>query len=298
MIVSKQSAMVCACLIVMTGAPAIEAAQTPALTQWIRANGVHLRYELTGRGTDTVVLLHEMSTSLESWDFVVPELARTHRVLRYDLRGFGLSERTHGPLTMTDEMDDLRALLEALDIHQKVTLVGGAIGGAIALNFAAVHPERVKGVVAISPAAYMKPGGLNANLPQSAGAPASASASGAPGSSPLEAAYPLALQQAHPDRFARFLAIQATADQASSVAATPAAYSVAFSEVLPRIQCPTLIVATSLWMRPPASFKELADAIPKGQFQVIETGHFAAIESPELVTPVIKQFLAQNSRAH
>lgn len=264
-----------------------------AATQWAEANGIHLRYELSGHGQDTVVLLHEVSTSLESWDFIVPELERTHRVLRYDLRGFGLSERTRGTLTMDDEMQDLRGLLDVLGIHERVTLVGGAIGGAIALNFAAAHPGSVKGVVAISPAAYLKRGGLGGNTTSNAaasGSPPSAGA-GAPTTSPLEAAYPLSLQQAHPDRIARFRAIQAAADQTSSVATIPAAYNVAFADVLPQIQCPVLIVATSMWIRPVSSFKELADAIPHGEFTVIDTGHFAAMESPELVIPVLEKFL-------
>jgi 3-oxoadipate enol-lactonase len=281
----------------MVSVAAVLGLLSPALpaapTQWAEANGVHLRYELSGHGKDTVVLLHEVSTSLESWDFVVPELELTHRVLRYDLRGFGLSERTHGMLSMDDEMEDLRALLAALGIHDRVTLVGGAIGGAIALDFAAVHPELVNGVAAISPAAYLKRGGLSGNVTSGAATPAAPpTASGAsPTSSPLEAAYPLALQQAHPDRIARFRAIQAAADQASSAATIPAAYNVAFADVLPKIECPALIVATSQWIRPVASFKELADAIPHSEFVVIDTGHFAAMESPELVIPVLKQFL-------
>ena len=56
-----------------------------------------------------------------------------------------------------------------------------------------------------------------------------------------------------------------------------------------------MVVATSLWMRPPESFKELADAIPGARFEVLETGHFAAIESPELVLPLLKSFLKDTS---
>ena len=271
----------------------LSAALHAAPTQWADANGVHLRYDLSGRGKDTVVLLHEVSTSLESWDFVVPELGRAHRLLRYDLRGFGLSEHTHGTLTMDEEMEDLRGLLGVLGIHDKVTIVGGALGGAIALNFAAVHPELVKGVVAISPAAYMKRGGPSGNVSSSTATTGDqpTASSALPTSAPLEAAYPLELQQAHPDRITRFRAIQAASDPASTAASIPAAYNVAFAEVLPQIQCPTLIIATSKWIRPVSSFKELADAIPHGEFTVLDTGHFAAMESPELVIPVLERFL-------
>lgn len=283
------------------------AATTSGGTQWAKANGVYLRYELSGRGSDTVVLLHEMGTSLETWDYVLPKIARNHRVLRYDLRGFGLSQKVRSPLTMEDEMGDLRALLETLDIRGKVTLIGGAVGGAIALSYAASYPEQVKAVAAISPAAYMKarmsadgsplpmpgappgsgagPQGPGPGQPQGAGAPQQSEAER------IAQGYPESLQKTHPQEFARFLAIQAATDPAAGAATTPAAYRVSYSEVLPKIKCPALIVATSLWVRTPESFKELADAIPDGRFVVLETGHYASLASPELVAPVLTKFL-------
>lgn len=297
---------------IIVSASFVLSAHAPAATvsggiQWVKANGVHLRYELSGKGPGTVVLLHEMGTSLETWDYVLPEIARNHRVLRYDLRGFGLSQRVRSPLTMEDEMGDLRGLLETLEIRGKVTLIGGAVGGAIALSYAAAHPEQVKAVVAISPAAYMQ-ARMSANgAPQATppiGAPPASGASpqgpgqpqgpGAQQQSEAERiaqGYPESLQKTHPKEFAHFLAIQAAADPAATTATTPAAYRVSYSEVLPKIKCPALIVATSLWMRPPESFKELADAIPGGRFVVLETGHYASLASPELVAPVLTKFL-------
>jgi 3-oxoadipate enol-lactonase len=57
---------------------------------FIETNSVGLRYELSGNGPRTVVLIHEMGGSLESWDEVAPRLATSRRVLRYDTRGAGL----------------------------------------------------------------------------------------------------------------------------------------------------------------------------------------------------------------
>jgi 3-oxoadipate enol-lactonase len=273
----------------------IPAVPQPHGTHWALANGVHLRYELSGTGANTVVLLHEMSATLETWDYVVPALARTHRVLRYDMRGWGLSERIKGPITLDDEVEDLRQLLVAVGIKGKVALVGGAVGGAVALKFAAMHPDLVKGVAAISPAAYMQDqlarlDSAPTGAPPSSGTPEEQAKRTA---AALDAAFPPQLQKAHPERLARFLAMQSAADRSTSGPTTRAAYAVAFSEVMPRIQSPVTIVATSLWMRPVASFKELADAVPKGKTVVVETGHFAAIESPELIIPVIQNFLKE-----
>ena len=59
---------------------------------FIEVNGTALRYELSGAGAITLVLIHEMGGTLESWDFVLPMLSPKRRVLRYDTRGAGLSE--------------------------------------------------------------------------------------------------------------------------------------------------------------------------------------------------------------
>lgn len=60
---------------------------------WIEANGASLRYDLSGSGPETIVLMHEAGGCLESYDEVVPVLAASYRVLRYDQRGFGFSEK-------------------------------------------------------------------------------------------------------------------------------------------------------------------------------------------------------------
>src|SRR5277367_3615513 len=119
--------------------------------QWIEANGVALHYELSGQGPHTLVLLHEMGMTLQSWDELLPTLAMDHRVLRYDLRGFGLSEKIRGHIEIGDEISDLRALLDALEIKDPVSLVGGAAGASIAAKFAADYPERVAALILISP---------------------------------------------------------------------------------------------------------------------------------------------------
>ncbi len=63
---------------------------------YIEVNGVGLRHELSGSGAQTIVLVHEMGGTLESWDEVVPRLAGSRRVLRYDTRGAGMSQKVRG----------------------------------------------------------------------------------------------------------------------------------------------------------------------------------------------------------
>src|SRR5437588_4673240 len=124
---------------------------------FIELNGAALRYELSGKGERTLVLVHEMGGSLESWDDVSPRLAESRRVLRYDTRGAGMSQKVRGDLGLDAMADDLAALLDALGIAGRVALAGIAVGGAIALHFAARYPERTSGVVAGSPATGIAP---------------------------------------------------------------------------------------------------------------------------------------------
>src|SRR5579872_499178 len=73
---------------------------------FIDANGVSLHYELAGAGGPAVVLLHELGGTLYSWDAVAPPLAAHRRVLRYDQRGAGLSEKVRQEFSNDVLVDD------------------------------------------------------------------------------------------------------------------------------------------------------------------------------------------------
>src|SRR6187551_3042852 len=118
---------------------------------FIEANGVSLRYAVEGAGKP-VVLIHEMGGTMESWGMVAPILAARRRVVRYDTRGAGFSEKIRGPLAIDTMTDDLIALLDGLDIREKVALTGTAVGGAIALHTAYRFPDRVVATIVTSPA--------------------------------------------------------------------------------------------------------------------------------------------------
>ena len=67
---------------------------------FIEANGVSLRYAVQGSGKP-VVLIHEMGGTLESWGLLAPLLAAKRRVVRYDTRGAGFSEKIRGSPFLT-----------------------------------------------------------------------------------------------------------------------------------------------------------------------------------------------------
>ena len=120
--------------------------------EWMDVNGACLRYELAGKaGAPIVVLIHEIGGCIESWDETLPAVRREFRTLRYDQRGFGLSEKVSGPsMALDDLVNDIVAMLDALAIHEPVHVAGSALGSGIAAAFAARHPARVARWVAIA----------------------------------------------------------------------------------------------------------------------------------------------------
>ncbi len=80
------------------------------------------------------------------WDGQWEEFSRFFRVVRFDMRDYGKSDRAQGPLS---RRKDLEGLLDQLGIRRAV-LVGCSMGGTIVLDFALEHPERVEGLVLVS----------------------------------------------------------------------------------------------------------------------------------------------------
>jgi pimeloyl-ACP methyl ester carboxylesterase len=113
--------------------------------------GTRIAYGLSGSGATVVRAAHWM-THLE-WDWRSPvygpgirAISSRYRLLRYDGRGCGLSDR-HVPMgTLDDEVADLEAVVDAAGANRFV-LIGRSQGGAIAIRYAARHPDRVAGLI-------------------------------------------------------------------------------------------------------------------------------------------------------
>jgi pimeloyl-ACP methyl ester carboxylesterase len=121
----------------------------------INLGDAQLYYEEAGHGAP-LVLLHGHSFDRRMWDPQFAELARHYRVIRYDMRGYGLSSL---PVESQEFLhaDDLYRLLQALHIP-KAHLVGLSLGGFVAVDFMALHPAQTLSVVSCSGSIYARPG--------------------------------------------------------------------------------------------------------------------------------------------
>jgi CubicO group peptidase (beta-lactamase class C family)/pimeloyl-ACP methyl ester carboxylesterase len=105
----------------------------------IPVDGGRLYYEDSGSG-EPVIFLHGHSFDRRQWQRQVRALERSHRVIRYDLRGYGRSSQPEEGKDFL-HADDLRRLMDALDIA-RAHLVGLSLGGFVVTDFIALHPDR------------------------------------------------------------------------------------------------------------------------------------------------------------
>jgi len=114
--------------------------------------GVRLHVQRLGSGGAPVVFLHGLvMDNLSSWYFTVANpVAQHRRVILYDLRGHGRSERPESGYRIQDLVAELEGLLDAEGI-EAATLVGHSFGGTLALAFALTHPNRCRDLVLLDP---------------------------------------------------------------------------------------------------------------------------------------------------
>jgi len=119
--------------------------------------GVRINYYETGQGPP-VLLLHGFGASAYAWRFLGPALAKDHRVLTIDLKGFGLSAKPEdGKYTLRDQADLVAEFIRTRDLHDLV-VIGHSMGGGVALmayfKGRGDEPARIKKLVLIDSAGY------------------------------------------------------------------------------------------------------------------------------------------------
>ena len=124
---------------------------------FVKANGIQMNYELTGKKSTSIVMLsHSLGSSLMMWNPQMKALEPHFQVLRYDVRGHGRSEAPPGAYTLELLGEDAVALLDVLEIEQ-VHWIGLSMGGMIGQSIALNYPRRLKSVALCDTAAAIAP---------------------------------------------------------------------------------------------------------------------------------------------
>jgi pimeloyl-ACP methyl ester carboxylesterase/DNA-binding CsgD family transcriptional regulator len=125
-------------------------------TQYTRSSGLSIAYQVLGEGPLDLVFIPSFVSNLElAWDW--PPLAAFYRafasfarLILFDKRGTGLSDRVKRLPTTEERMDDLRAVMDAVG-SQAAAVVGLSEGAPLAISFAAACPERVTQLIVYGP---------------------------------------------------------------------------------------------------------------------------------------------------
>jgi pimeloyl-ACP methyl ester carboxylesterase len=256
-------------------------------------DGAEIEYVVSGAG-EAVLLFHAFPLGLFMWEAQVESLAATHRVVRFDARGFGGSRAGEGPLTMERIADDGAALLDLLGI-EKATVAGCSMGGYAAFAFVRRHPQRLAGLVLQDTRAGADTPEAKANRATLASKVLAAGAAAA-----VEAFLPKLLgETTHRERPEVVAGVRerilATSPQGIANALHGLAARADSRETLPTIAVPTLVlVGAEDVLTPPGEAATMAAAIPRARLDVIPAaGHLANLETPAATNAALRAFLAR-----
>ncbi len=121
-------------------------------THYTRNDGVHLAYQVVGNGPVDLVYVAGFITNLElQWEDpayrrLLEKFAGFSRLILFDKRGSGLSDPVAQVPSLEQRMDDVRAVMDAVESRQAF-LLGASEGGAMSALFAATYPERTRGLI-------------------------------------------------------------------------------------------------------------------------------------------------------
>ena len=126
-------------------------AQQKPTTGYAPVNGINMYYEIHGGGEPVVLLHGAFMTITNNWTGWISELSKTRKVIAVEMQGHGRTADVPRDITYENLADDVAALLTYLEIP-RADLVGYSMGGAVAMQCAIRHPDKVRKAVIISSA--------------------------------------------------------------------------------------------------------------------------------------------------
>lgn len=259
----------------------------------IRINGFDIAYRIDGEASRPwLVLAHALATNSKLWDAQIEAFTRTHKVLRYDARGHGASGAPPGPYSIAALVNDVVALMDALEI-ERAAYVGVSMGGIVGLGLALEHPDRVSRLVccaarADSPPAYAQVWAQRIELARSGGMQAVVDATvgrwfverppGTPGA-------------AERIEKARRMVLETSVEGYCGCAA--ALQNLSYLQSLHRVQVPVHYIAAERDCAIPVEvMREMHEATPGSTFTVIpDAAHLCNLEQPERFNGIVGGWL-------
>lgn len=251
---------------------------------------LHFRDENPGQER-TLVFVNALGTDLRIWDDVVTGYAGAFRILRYDLRGQGLSDVPPAPYSIDDHVADLAALLGAHEIAGAI-VVGLSVGGMIALALAAARPDLVRLLVLCDTAHRIGTPEMWSARIEAVRANGLASIADAV----LERWLSAEFRQAHAVDLAGYRNMLTRNPAEGYIGTCATLRDTNLTSVASRLTLPTLcLVGEADGATPPVLVQSLSEMIPNATFETIRNaGHLPCIEQPGLLSSRIESFVGRN----
>jgi 3-oxoadipate enol-lactonase len=260
---------------------------------FVRAGGLVTHYDWSGPESAPVLLLaNSLGTNLHMWDAVVPAFATEYRVLRYDMRGHGLTDVAADGEDVRDGIarraDDAVALLDALEVL-RVRFAGVSIGGMVGQRLAAEYPSRVQALALCATANVIgPPSRWDTRIAAVESGGLAAIADGV-----MSGWFTERARRERPELVHGFSTMLQRTPVAGYLDGCRAVRDADLRADDARIAVPTLVISAGEDpATPPASGEELARAIPGARFNVIDgAAHIIPAEQPETLARTVLDFL-------
>lgn len=255
----------------------------------IRANGIDIHYEISGRGP-WLVLSHSLCCDVSMWQPQLAALEKHFTVLRFDTRGHGRSEVPPGPYTFAQLTDDVLGLLDALKIG-RTHYCGLSMGGMIGQHLALKAPDRIGRLVLADttsrmPAEARPLWAERIRIAQAQGMAAHVQPT-------LERWFTAPYRAAHPEVMEAIGTLIRSTPVAGYVGCAEAISRIDLTGRLPDVKAPTLVIVGDQDLgTPPAMSQDIAAAIPGARLEVIAgASHLSNIEQAETFNRLLLDFL-------
>jgi len=255
----------------------------------IRAGEIELSYEECGHGTP-LVLTHGLGGDLGYWDGFIAALAPHHRLIRWDVRGSGGSDKPPGPYSSTMFADDLAALLDALAI-ERAHMLGASMGGVITQRFALDHPGRALSLILVSTSSEVGTAAVAAW--QRLAALVEANGFGERAADPSRS-FAKRFAEEHPEVVRALGDRTRRCDPIAYAAQARAVSDYNWTRELAEVDAPVLILqGLDDQLTPPGGSVKMSRVLPKARLLMVRAGgHNWPLEQPELFCSTVLSFTA------
>ena len=241
-----------------------------------------------------IVFSNSLGTDFRIWDHVVARLDRDLRVLRYDLRGHGLSDVPPAPYSIQDHVTDLTALMEARGVRDAL-VVGLSVGGLIAQGLAAQRPDLARALILCDTAhriGSVESWSARIDAVRKGGIASIAD-------SILERWFSKSFRERAPVELAGYCNMLTRTPAEGYIGTCAALRDADLTETTRKLKQPTLcLVGAEDGATPPDLVRSLSALIPDASFEIVaEAGHLPCIERPDIVAARIRAFAKERVSA-